>query len=112
MTNETKYTPGKWNECDDCEHSIIAYDAESDSMNELALVYAWDGKKTHLANRRLIACAPELLNALEIIENRLSNIPIASRSPEERLDELLDWIDKDILPLCKQLIARAKGGTQ
>jgi len=54
----------------------------------------------------------ELLEALEIIENRLSNIPIASRSPEERLDELLDWIDKDILPLCKQLIAKAKGGEQ
>ena len=107
MTNETKHTPGKWHECDDCEHIILAYDAESDRMNELALVYAWDGKKTHLANRRLIACAPELLKALEALVD----------DEECRFDhhgccQTHDLSNPCNMQYARNVIAKAKGGTQ
>ena len=60
------------------------------------------------ANARLISCSPELLETVESIYDRLSELPLACRSPEERLDELVGWIEKDILPMCKNVIAKAK----
>jgi len=63
------------------------------------------------ADALLIAQSPELLETIEYIADRLSNPPSACRSPEERLNELLEWIDGEILPMCERVIAEVKGET-
>ena len=46
----------------------------------------------------------KLIEALEDIATRLCDLPLACRTPEEHLNELVDWITKDILPTCEQAI--------
>jgi len=110
MTNETKHTMGKW----------FWSDAYRTTYNERALsLIGADGygilscngmaNSPSKADARLIAQSPELLKTVEYIEGRLSDPPFACRSPEERLNELLEWIDGEILPMCTQVIAKAKG---
>jgi hypothetical protein len=56
-------------------------------------------------NQRLLRHVSELSvqrtvlrDACELAKGRLSDRPLASRTPEERLQELEDWLDDDALP--------------
>jgi len=58
---ETKHTPGPW----DCEEFVVT----ADDVGEPCYAYFSDGERipTTKANARLIAAAPELLEALELM---------------------------------------------
>jgi len=109
MTNETKHTPGKWvfggvhelhvckkNE-DDPPH-LIDYD------QQICTLYR---RPEMFANARLLAAAPELLEALEDFVHRE-----CSHARCVWFNEKLDRCYKTCWTLkYKQLIARAKGET-
>ena len=112
MTNETKHTPGLW----------FWSDAYRTTYNEPTLslvgangygILSCDGmaNSPSKADALLIEHSPDLLETVEYIAGRLSEPPLACRSPEERLNELLGWIDGEILPMCTRVIAKAKGET-
>jgi hypothetical protein len=65
--------------------------------------YGEDILRTELDNchRRGMTLAREnmrLRTACEFVEGRLSDLPLTSRTPEERLSELEEWIHYEILP--------------
>jgi hypothetical protein len=47
-----------------------------------------------------------LEDALDYVEGRLSDLPSAARTTEERWDELVGWIDDEILPMCGEALGR------
>jgi len=51
----------------------------------------------------------EMLETCEFVYGRLSDLPLATRTPEERWDELLEWIVDEILPSLKKAIEKVKG---
>jgi len=102
--SEIKHTPAPWYVDD---HMIVHFPEQKKTA--LAGVFY---SKNAVADARLIALSPELLETVEYVEGRLSGPPMACRSPEERLNELLEWLDEDILPMCRQVIARVKGETE
>ena len=99
--SETKYTPAPWYVDD-----YLIVHVNEHGRTALAAVYY---SENAVADARLISRSPELLETVEHIEGRLSDPPMACRSPEERLNELLEWIDAEILPMCRQVIASVKG---
>ena len=111
MTNEIKHTHGKWEvesigfvhkvitKMDDDIYAVIAHLRNDEGLSD----------DVQFANAHLIARTPELLETVERIYDRLSDLPLACRSPEEWLNELVGWIEKEILPMCTQVIAKAKG---
>ena len=68
MTNKTKHTPGKWQVHERFPHCYAIANCDEHGVRKSI---AWLGQSTNksneenLANARLIACAPELLEALE-----------------------------------------------
>ena len=131
---DTKHTSGKWEIVEDdfgdgSELMLPGQIVATDKKKIIALVGGhltdydepYPGHEGHYqrheryvemsANARLISKAPELLGVLEYILGRLSEPPLACRSPEERLEELLGWINEEILPACERVIAEAKGKT-
>ena len=102
--SEIKHTPAPWYVDD-----YLIVHVHEDRRTALASVYY---SENAIADARLIACSPELLETVEYIEGRLSNPPFACRAPEERLEELLGWIDEEILPMCRRVIAKVKGETE
>ena len=108
MTNETKHTPGKWqvHERYRQSYAILAYDdGRLQTQKEIAWL-GWSSDRhdeENLANAHLIACAPELLKALE--ETYSSTCQSCEGGCKSRMTNKV---------LCKtykykQLIARAKG---
>ena len=108
----TKFTPGPWelrfNDID-CESEAPwwEWEIEGPNIEHIAECHQCGGntRETELANARLIACAPELLEVLESIvlihchhecDYRFCDDPLAHCDG-------CDWLDY------KQLIARAKG---
>ena len=100
--SEIKHTPAPWH----VEDRMIVHMPEQKKTAYLAQVFY---SKNAVADVRLMALSPELLETVEYIEGRLSEPPLACRTPEARLEELLGWIDEEILPMCRQVIARVKG---
>jgi len=106
----TKYTPGPWVIFDnDAEHKGID-NAEGDlsiilfGVNDNCGVQGRTKEEAE-ANARLIACAPELLEALEAAMAYINNCPC---DPDIYPEQLKAW-DKlsTIQPM--ELIAKAKG---
>jgi hypothetical protein len=48
----------------------------------------------------------KMSEVLDFVEGRLSDLPLASRTPEERLAELEGWISDEILPMCSEVLGR------
>lgn len=71
---ETKHTPGPWiieTDLENSEHIIIV-----DSRTE-SYILAGPFNENHRADARLIAAAPELLEALQICSSLLNNTDLA-----------------------------------
>ncbi len=66
MTETAKHTPGPW----EIDSSRVHTSIEADGLHVAMVSYGNVTMETHLANARLIAAAPELLEALvESLEN-------------------------------------------
>jgi hypothetical protein len=91
---ETKYTPGQWRiiEHHKAKYEIRAINTEVACLDDVLS----KSNGENLANARLIACAPELLEALESTLNLIA---------------MLDFGDTPTIKKYKQLIAKAKGET-
>jgi len=108
MTNETKHTPGKmWQVYERYPNSYAIANCDEDGVRT---DIAWLGKsasrinEVNLANARLIAYAPELLEALEeMLEHYCPKCYVSNGLPQY-------CKVCDVLPKYKQLIARGKGG--
>ena len=51
-----------------------------------------------------IIAAPEALTVCKHIYDRLSDLPDATRSPEERLNELYEWITEEFRPMLESVL--------
>jgi hypothetical protein len=73
----TKHTPGPWfytGKHNDCEVRYVGTNREDHYHEEVATLYHGEGEE-QIANARLIAAAPELLEALKwYVENDDTNI--------------------------------------
>jgi hypothetical protein len=75
--NKPKHTPGPWDQSEFKEFKMIV--VKHDYLNQLEVVLAISedndiGEDEMLANARLIAAAPELLEALEVcVDNECTN---------------------------------------
>ena len=101
--NEAKHTPGKWtvmqNPGDPSDKRIYVGTVKKPIANTCELY----GDESH-ANARLISCAPELLEALDELVTAECHAE-CNGSCEPAVTQC--WLWK-----YKQLIARAKGGTE
>lgn len=87
---QAAHTPGPWSVCFDhpdpeCRDSIAYIRPTSPvdgfwEANEIGTVYACDGSDERKANARLIAAAPDLLEALIAAEAALNRIRCTSRT--------------------------------
>ncbi len=59
-------------------------------------------------NIRLTTERDVLRAACEFVEGRLSDRPLTSRTPDERLDELEEWLDDEVLPRLRDALGRAE----
>jgi len=98
-TNETKHTPGPWG-----VWSIGGSQVITDNAMGRHLAKIINGAPEHEANARLIAAAPELLEALELA---LQGLDIAAT---KQLPEFIGFVltaDK-----ARAAIAKARGGVR
>lgn len=99
MTEQSKHTPGPWRVyCDPC-HYDTASDVKSDCGQFFASVGGKSGWQEQEANARLIAAAPDLLEALEAIVHTWDG-PAYKHFMRDNID------------LAKRAIAKAKGGVE
>ena len=73
MSNETKHTPGPWHSNDECERYSGYFDTTvSKDDGELIAVVRSESSKEHvLANAKLIAEAPDLLEACKLAAHHI-----------------------------------------
>ena len=105
MTTKTKHTPGPWavmqNPGDPADKRIYVGTVKK----PIADICGLYGDESH-ANACLISCAPELLEALEeMVEHYCPKCYVHNGLPQRCNKRGC------VLPKYKQLIARAKGGT-
>lgn len=106
--SDTKHTPGPWGINPDPCHfgsatSIVGGDWKEDGplARELMVeVGGFAGIKTTEANTRLIAAAPDMLEALEAV------VRAANEGPEHLYMEVM------ASSICRDALVKAKGGTQ
>ena len=108
--SETKFTPGKWkiSQYDESPEMIVV---DNGKEVETVIAFAYDHhvpKEEQAANARLIAKAPELLEALETAVKDLCNYcPADMTKKEKRNCRLCTRIDQ-----WKKLIAKARGDNE
>lgn len=76
----TPYTPGPWEEC---EGKISAFSEKHQNVKLMMMSYHANGAfdaKTQIANARLAACAPELLDCLVNILNNHDALAMYERA--------------------------------
>ena len=101
---EMKHTPGPWelgNPTSQLEFGVYATDKISGIRYFLANAEGHMGYKESLANARLIAAAPELLEALQSLVNQFLQRGVFT-APEHP--------DRIALALAESAIAKATGG--
>ena len=108
--SETKHTPGPW-----AHGGCVVYGADGDSVADLSLNGRRHPNVTE-ANTRLVAAAPDLLDALEaLLSNPVLNLGDLVYYVREREGE--DWDGPavkawgDAVQAAKAAIAKAKGGS-
>ena len=106
-TNEAKHTPGPWT----IEGTAILGKAGS-GLTPVASIYANDDEPTVGSsedNARLIAAAPELLEAAK--QGKVLLLQMAALMPKIRSFAKWKAQAADVWPLLEAAIAKAKGGT-
>lgn len=98
MTAETKYTPGPWHLAGEQGVQIRS------KKDQIAKVWTMRGNEWK-ANARLIAAAPELLEALQAIKDRLDTSPTHVMYAFEVFDSFYQ-------ELINKAIAKVTGETQ
>lgn len=97
-TTSPAHTPGPWTILPNTPHFVRAMHP-AEGMQPVATVYHFDGELS--ANARLIASAPELLEALEAVLPDLEHyVATHGPGPDKRL------------AAARAAIAKAKGGAQ
>jgi hypothetical protein len=90
MSTARKHTPGPWRWVDMMHHGYVILDSNND-------IIATDIYACEPVDMELICAAPEMLAALEPIDDMLGNLSYAYRV--------------DMRTLARTAIAKAKGGT-
>lgn len=103
MTN-TQHT-GPWEEIRSKKHPGAFFYKERNTDNFICKIY----KEAGQANARLIAAAPELLEALEAAERELNEIGACLHHCTEAEAKNADFIKKQLLIIVRAVIAKAKG---
>ena len=101
---KTQHTAGPWEICEEFKQENQRKIKPQDSKIGLALVFG-DTEEEATANARLIAAAPELLDALQAIAARINGVwddPALMAFGPLSLDS-----DEDILKLANTAIAKA-----
>lgn len=103
MSEERKYTPGPWIEDDELGW-VIPTDTRTQYGGAIAHAYG-DNEEQQAANARLIAAAPELLEALEDLD-RILDGPLADSITGDVMAEAGAYT---ALTNARAAIAKAKG---
>lgn len=101
MSKSNKHTPGPWKFHHEDGFNKIKSDAVETGFKDLALVYGGGRFQDANANARLIAAAPDLLEALE----RLA-ADYADRVTKTQWDQTASLLFNDV----RRAINKAKGG--
>jgi hypothetical protein len=95
------FTPGPWKAVPDSGSESFAFEIATERMEGVALIYAYDTPSE--ANARLIAAAPELLEALR---QALAVVDAVADGRAEDVVELAKRIASDVVDAA---IAKAEG---
>ena len=73
----SKHTPGPWHDWNDPVCSVMGARQEGDGgLKAVAIVAQWPSEEERAANARLIAAAPDMLKALESLDEWLGAVPV------------------------------------
>jgi hypothetical protein len=116
MTNE-KFTPGPWSICfpndnpgidgANGEYSIIIYGEPGDPKDQCGI--QGRTKEEQHANARLIAAAPDLLEAAKDAENEIENAIVGLTTNPLAYAEAIKQRLERTLETCRAAIAKAEG---
>ena len=102
------HTPGPWGIYTP-EHDVTAWDEEADQTVTVAIMADDEPNKTREANARLIATAPDLLEALQSLLASLENIDFSHLDYLAREDGDGSVYDRIPWELTEKAIAKATG---
>jgi len=108
--SEQKHTPGPW-KANLYLGGAYAIDRIAPNGDRLATVATVCGALETKANARLIAAAPDLLEACRNAERTIRRLCQMYNEEVDHIDEYLESSDKNIKPI-RKAIAKAEGGAR